>query len=204
LAQISGFLIDPTREITMIQCAYCTTDNPPEANKCSNCGAALVSLNPATPVEMLLEDKPMASTKPKKVLPTDENLAEKLPDPLTPSYSTALDEPVQPAPVVSRQDYPAPTTASKPHKDRGLALVIEILPGLFGFLGLGWIYSGNLTVGLIWLVGFFIWTVTATILSVVTAGIGIFCWLPISLTCIIISAVTLHRYTKNHPERFGS
>lgn len=88
-------------------------------------------------------------------------------------------------------------------KDRSLAIILEVLPGLFGFLGFGWIYAGNTSTGLIWLIGFLIWTIIATVISVFTGGIGVICWLPISIGCIIISSTSLNSYTKKHTELFG-
>ena len=108
----------------------------------------------------------------------------------------------QPLPPQQFQQ-PAQIYAQRPPKDKSIALILEILPGLFGFLGIGWIYSGNTTTGIIWLIGFLIWTAIATIISIATVGIGIICWLPISIACIAISAITLNNYTKAHPELFG-
>ena len=108
-----------------------------------------------------------------------------------------------PQPYPTYPSQPQQFVNVRPLKDRSLAMIIEILPGLFGFLGFGWIYAGNTSAGIIWLIAFLGWTVTATIISVMTGGIGIFCWLPISLGGIITSAVTLNSYTKKHPEIFG-
>ena len=106
-------------------------------------------------------------------------------------------------PTVPFAPQPVQTYAQRPPKDRSIALILEILPGLFGFLGIGWIYSGNTTAGVIWLIGFLIWTAMATLISVLTGGIGIICWLPISIALITVSAVTLNNYTKKHPDLFG-
>jgi hypothetical protein len=109
----------------------------------------------------------------------------------------------QPQPQYPQSYPPQQYLNVKPLKDKSLAMILEILPGLFGFLGFGWIYAGNTSTGLIWLFGFLAWTVIATIISVATAGIGIFCWFPISVAGIVFSAVALNRYTKQHPEIFG-
>ena len=112
----------------------------------------------------------------------------------------------QPAisPTVPVQQYqqPGQVYIQQPSKDRSIALILEIIPGLFGFLGIGWIYGGKTGTGVAWLIGFLFWTVTATIISVATAGIGIFCWLPISITLIVISSISLSTYAKSHPELF--
>lgn len=108
--------------------------------------------------------------------------------------------PQQPQPY---QPPPGPYYAPKPPKDRSIAIILEILPGLFGFLGFGWIYAGNVGTGIAWLVGMLVWTGIATILAVLTVGISLFCTLPVSIGLLAISAVTLNSYTKNHPELFG-
>jgi hypothetical protein len=47
----------------------------------------------------------------------------------------------------------------RPLKDRSIAIILEILPGLFGILGIGWIYSGKTGTGLAWLIGYLIWSI---------------------------------------------
>ncbi len=98
-----------------------------------------------------------------------------------------------------RQNY-YPAT---PPKDRSIALILEILPGLFGFLGFGWIYSGNITAGILWLVLFLVWAVAALFIIILTGGVGAICTLPVNIACVVISAISLSSYTKRHPEIFG-
>jgi hypothetical protein len=100
------------------------------------------------------------------------------------------------------QPYPA-TYVPRPIKDRNIALIIEILPGLFGFLGFGWMYSGNVAAGAIWLIGILIWDAIAVVTSILTIGVSLFCTLPISIVLIVISALLLNSYTKQHSELFG-
>jgi hypothetical protein len=97
-----------------------------------------------------------------------------------------------------------PQYAPRPPKDRSIAMILEILPGLFGLLGIGWIYSGNTTTGLIWLFGvlamnLFIWVPVILL----TAGFGCICSWPVNLVLLIVSTITLNSYTKQHPELFG-
>lgn len=89
-------------------------------------------------------------------------------------------------------------------KDKGLTLILEILPGLFGFLGIGWIYAGETTKGIIWLVSFLVWHLLIVLpVSLLTAGIGLCVTIPIDLAVIAISATTLNSHVKQHPEIFG-
>jgi TM2 domain-containing membrane protein YozV len=110
-------------------------------------------------------------------------------------------QPAQPAPV-QQQPYPAGYVV-RPAKDRSTALILEILPGLFGLLGFGWIYAGNAGAGIAWLVGMLIWTGIAALIAVFSVGLSLLCTLPISIAMIVISAMTLNSYTKQHTELFG-
>ncbi|HZQ07907.1 MAG TPA: hypothetical protein VFD70_15085 [Anaerolineae bacterium] len=87
-------------------------------------------------------------------------------------------------------------------KSRATALVLEILPGLFGFLGFGWIYAGETSKGVTWLIGFLIWSVIGIIASAFTAFIGCLCVLPISCFLIYMSASRLNTYLKSRPDLF--
>lgn len=91
----------------------------------------------------------------------------------------------------------------RPPKDKSIALILEILPGLFGLLGFGWIYSGNTTTGVLLLVGFLAWMVVAIIINIASAGFGCFCTIPVNLIAVGLSAVMLNDYAKKHPEIFG-
>ena len=129
-------------------------------------------------------------------------------DEAMPQESTAGQEPApsyEPEPV--RQptyNQPAqPYAPARPPKDRSIALILEILPGLFGFLGVGWIYAGETTRGVTWLVGFLIYVIISAIIIAITAGIGACFTLPINLALITVSAITLNKYMKEHPEIFG-
>jgi len=55
----------------------------------------------------------------------------------------------------------------------------------------------------IWLVGFLIYVIISAIIIAITAGIGACFTLPINLVLIAVSAVSLNKYTKEHPEIFG-
>jgi hypothetical protein len=98
---------------------------------------------------------------------------------------------------------PPPYYVIRPHKDRSIAIILEILPGLFGFLGFGWIYGGNSGAGIAWLLGFLFWDVIAVIIDVLTGGLGLFCTIPISLVCIGASTFMLNGYTKQNNQLFG-
>src|SRR3990170_8012407 len=70
---------------------------------------------------------------------------------------------------------------AKPQPNKGTALVLEILPAIFGIFGIGWIYSGRVSTGLTLLIlgvvvvwgGYAAIILGATVLSAITFGLGI-------------------------------
>ncbi len=93
--------------------------------------------------------------------------------------------------------------APRPPKDKSIALILEILPGLFGLLGFGWIYSGQTTMGILWLGGTIVWDIIAILVVTFTGGFGCFCTIPVNIVLIAISAMLLNSHIKQHPELFG-
>ncbi|MGC1375823.1 MAG: hypothetical protein WA821_06365 [Anaerolineales bacterium] len=96
-----------------------------------------------------------------------------------------------------------PAYFQHPSKNRSTALLLEILPGLFGIYGIGWIYSNKVGPGVTLLVGGFVWDIIAIIIDIATGGFGCFCSLPVNIAAIVISSVMINNYTKQHPEIFG-
>jgi hypothetical protein len=109
------------------------------------------------------------------------------------------DNPIQP-PASPTPPY---NYAPKPPKDKNIALILEILPGLFGLLGFGWIYSGNTNTGILWLIGYLLFSIFAVIIDVATGGLACFCTFPVNIVAIVLSATSLNKYIKAHPELFG-
>ncbi len=113
--------------------------------------------------------------------------------PIPPSMPPAPSSPVPYQPVY----------VPRPLKDRSIALVLEILPAFFGIFGIGWIYAGNVVVGILLLIGVLCWDVFAILINILSGGFGCLCTLPVNIVLIAGSAVFLHSYTKSHPELFG-
>jgi len=91
----------------------------------------------------------------------------------------------------------------RPPKDGGIAFCLEILPGLAGLFGIGWIYSGNTSTGVILLAGGIFWFLIIVVAAFITASAACLCTVPLSLVGTAISSVMLNNYTKQHPELFG-
>lgn len=139
----------------MITCPSCGTANDPQAQTCINCGTVL-------PTELSRTDpsgaQPTPSTSPVPAAPF-------IPPP-APTFGGAYATPY--------------AYAARPPKDRSIALILEILPALFGLFGFGWIYSGRTSTGIAWLIGVLIWDVIAIVISALTAGFGCICTVPIT------------------------
>jgi hypothetical protein len=81
-------------------------------------------------------------------------------------------------------------------KDPNTGLVLEVLPGLFGLLGIGHIWAGEVAIGVGLLLGYWVaWTFLA-LLTLVTFGLFL-CFFPVYLLMWpgvpIISAIMLQR-----------
>ncbi|GIW08920.1 MAG: hypothetical protein KatS3mg060_3725 [Dehalococcoidia bacterium] len=90
----------------------------------------------------------------------------------------------------------------RPTKQRGVALVLEVIPGLFGLFGIGWLYAANTGVGLALVLGSILAWCVALAFVVFTGGIGLFCTVPAYLACLLASALLLNSYASSHRELF--
>lgn len=96
-----------------------------------------------------------------------------------------------------------PVTYVRPLKDRSMAQILEILPGLFGFLGFGWIYAGDVNTGIMFLVGYLVAAVAFVIFDIISGGICCFFTVPLQILIIAVSVSRLNQHIKAHPELFG-
>jgi TM2 domain-containing membrane protein YozV len=170
----------------MITCPNCSTSNPESTLVCISCGAPLVEGNdlPTVKPENFEIPEPSPYVKPELIQATPANEA--------------------PTTVPASEPAHTPTIYSTtPKKDRSIAIVLEIVPGLFGFLGIGWIYGGFTGAGIAWLVGFLIWNMIALAICIFTVGVGCLCTLPINLVVLIASVIALNSQIQNHNEQFN-
>lgn len=80
-----------------------------------------------------------------------------------------------------------------------LAIVLEVVCGLFGLFGIGWLVSGNTQTGVILLVGGLIWDAIAVTIAIFTFGIAFLCIGPINLAILITSTIILNNQLKQMP-----
>jgi hypothetical protein len=172
----------------MITCPNCSTSNPDSAQVCLSCGAPLIEAAGRPANERL---QPAEGEIPE---PSPFAMPES-PEPAPSSVS------VTPIPV-SAPSRPAKVDFTSPKKDRSLAIVLEVVPGLFGLLGIGWIYSGFTSAGIAWLVGFLIWNIIALVICIFTVGVGCLCTLPVNLVVLIASVMALNSQIQDHSEQF--
>lgn len=98
-----------------------------------------------------------------------------------------------------------PVETGSPRRSQRLARLLEILPALVGIFGIGWIYAGNRSTGLLFLVGMLVWDAFSIAAAIFTGGLALYVTLPISaLMIIIISVISLNSYLKRNPNVFSS
>ena len=104
---------------------------------------------------------------------------------------------------VARQAAPAavhqtPPAHVQPTKDKTLAYVLEIL-----LLGLGWIYAGETSTGIVILVG---WVVLGLMvglpIDILTGGLGCLCTVPLAMLAYIFSITRLSKHMNARPDVF--
>lgn len=84
----------------------------------------------------------------------------------------------------------APQQANLPRsKDPSTALVIELVGTLFGFMGLGWLYAGHTSPGIIALVAWLVVVIVAVVITVLTGGLFACLWLPVQVVAAIVSGL---------------
>lgn len=111
-------------------------------------------------------------------------------------YPNAALQPVTP------MSAPGPSYPAAPPKSKSTALILEILLGLFGFLGFGWIYVGETQRGILTLIGYIVFAIISAIAITVTAGLGCFICVPLLWGGIAYSAYQLNLYTKARPDLY--
>lgn len=92
--------------------------------------------------------------------------------------------------------------APYPTKSKGTAMILEIIPGLFGLFGIGWLYSGNTNVGLLLLLSSFAWWAVVFVVAIFSVGFGLLCTCPAQILFIVLSASLISDYAGKHPEIF--
>ena len=90
---------------------------------------------------------------------------------------------LRPRVAASQQAY------AKPAKDPSVALLIELVGTLFGFMGFGWIYAGHTNQGIIRLLVWLGVVLVAAIITALTAGLFGCAWLPVQIVAAVVSGL---------------
>jgi hypothetical protein len=75
-------------------------------------------------------------------------------------------------------------------------VIIEVIGGLFGFYGIGWLVGGYAATGILLLVGSLLLAGLWALVAIATVGVGLFCIVPIDLVILLGSALTLNSRLK--------
>ena len=78
-------------------------------------------------------------------------------------------------------------------KDPGTGLLLEILPGLFGFLGIGWLWAGETGIGIALLLGYWVFLFSEGLFIVFSFGLLLFCCAPLNLAVLLASGFLLQK-----------
>lgn len=77
-----------------------------------------------------------------------------------------------------------------------LAMIIEGVFGFFGFLGIGWMYAGNVGTGILALIGMWVFIAIETTISFFTGGIAMCLLGPLHIVIIVFSAIKARDYAR--------
>ncbi len=182
-----------------IACRTCGNQNPDNATFCQYCGAGLQQPGPP--------GQPQQPSTPGSTPDYDQATQVAVPAPGQPPPNP-YGQSTSPSSAPPQQSYGGPPpaqpysygTASVPGarlgpevKDPTTGLLIELLPGFFGFMGIGWLWAGETAIGVALLLGFWVFLAVEIALMFVLIG---FCLLPVNLIAPIASAILLQRRLK--------
>jgi len=187
----------------MITCPACGTENAAGSNFCIACG---VDLTPTATDQRVRTDSVAAPT-----IQTPPLSSPSVDIPNEYLNTTPPFPPAPPPPLYTPPAYtPSPTftvpipPGALPHKERSLALILEIVGGLFGLPGIGWIYAGQTNAGIILLVVMIIINALGLFGALITFFGTCLCSIPLNLVVMGVSSYLLYTHTKQHSEVFGA
>jgi len=100
-------------------------------------------------------------------------------------------QPQYPQPSYGQPPYQQPPYGQPPYgqpqKDPSVGLLLELL-GFLGFLGIGWLWAGETAIGIVLLVGWFVFLGVEFLLFFIAIG---FCLTPLNLIVPIASGIIL-------------
>jgi hypothetical protein len=94
---------------------------------------------------------------------------------------------------------PYPPGTAAPVRRDGTPVIVEVIGAIFGFYGIGWLMVGETTTGVLLLIAGLVWAAIVATGTVLTAGLGACCFVPLHAVFIAISAVSLWNHIKRTP-----
>lgn len=149
------------------RCHVCGAPLPADAAFCSSCGTPTGAGMPAT-------GQPVGSPP---APPPGYNASEAYPPP--PGYASA-----------SAYGIP-PMAAHVPRPSSG-PIIAEVLLGLVGIFGVGWLAAGKTRTGLLLLAASIVWWIAAGATALHTVGVGCCGVVPLNILFIVLSAAMLN------------
>ena len=89
--------------------------------------------------------------------------------------------------------------AARSAPDPNTAFVLELVLGIFGFMGIGWVYGHRTTLGLVMLLSWWLVVVAGIGGSVATGFFGCLLWLPVHFVAPFISATLVRKELEQNP-----
>ena len=92
--------------------------------------------------------------------------------------------------------YPQP-----PDNTDTVAMILEIVFGLFGIMGMGWLYAGNILTAVLVFIGFMIFVLVEAALIALTGGLCSCVALPVNIGLAVFSAIRARDYVRRTRSR---
>lgn len=185
--EVGEYLRATFGETDLLACTNCNKIYPHYFDKCPNCGVELTPYNtPSSQTPLIV---------PSQISPSQANISDS-------AASSTNSSPVGSNALNHNSSLPFSSDNTPRLRNRGTAIFLEILPGLFGLFGFGWIYGGKTGRGIALLVCGVVWWIISISVAALTATASFFCTIPVNLIVTGISTLILANYTKSHPELF--
>lgn len=78
-----------------------------------------------------------------------------------------------------------------------VALILELLFGLFGLLGMGWLYAGNLAMGAAAFFGYLVLLLLEGVAIALTGGLAACAAIPFNLALVVVSGFKARDHARN-------
>lgn len=101
-----------------------------------------------------------------------------------------------PAPIV-----PQPRVVYVVQQAPGTPVIVEVIGGLFGFYGIGWLVGGYAFTGILLVLGSLVLAGLWAVVTVATVGVGLFCIIPANLAILLTSTLALNARLKGKLRR---